>query len=1229
MMDPGLQLRLEALRPRIAKPYNRSRDFLRALQTRLVSEERDPKLELDQGLPRLHHIIMAFNSDGPSDPFLLGAPQELRIQSTSDSLTHPLLSSPQTPQHIRRPSSEQSIPDPLASSSVPKYVPYTPRQRVQLSTPTTSTSVQASAASASTPASTIPHGGATGKLQLQNLKAAAQAVGLSNGSVGWAMLEKFTGDASLGDWEQAWGLITTGKATLLLPAEPLSGQLDTSADFIKEHVVFCSGPSSSPAPVVTLSGLRGVIEGETLTFRSSIATSSNLFASLLNPTSRSSALISAPPLPHPLNSTQSSSYPTFAIPKYAPSLPFPPRNALSVPPPLPPRSNTNRMPTPSSSTTLASASARLNPFASLFGRTGSSTSTGSAPSPTVTISPPLPPPRSSSPQPSISSASSIPIGDSPTLKPDHFSISAFIISRPIKRKQVVKDVQRATRAQVKDALGSNGAGLPNWMVSRVVDFTSSILSKQMGDDDELADANAGGKSSNIDPVTGRPSKFASLSQRSPQRPDWALDLSTPTKTVETLQDFFSALEDDITNYWNAAGSPTVLGRQRGGVREGSLGDDDDGSLSQSQNSHDSRLSINENDPNDKQLKVRRASDAVEKVVCSLFYDKLFGPEGSDDKSHDQALASRVAALNMLDLTLEHLGVEIAENGMAGVEKVVQAVGRELQRLEDPLCRSPGEKVSVLVAAHNVVVHGLASLPPIRLKPDGEQVSPVDHDKTPVVPSFPHSTARSQPGGLNPAKDVDPPASEKRPSSGIEPTPATDLTLPVSPAKPKDSDTNSVISSTSATDLVREAMSTSVTDMSIATVVPDVLSNTPSRSQSPTPVSSDILLPILIYSVVKSNPPQLVSHVLYTQRYRHRSASGGEEGFCLINIMAVAEFLENVDMTALGLTETDRVSIADLDPIPIPADASVLAQPPTDNDNFPLRLRGRVEQQVGELAGSANKVLTGVVDSSFSALRGFLGHDAANAAAAASNTQAPSTAATTSPTTNSRQGFGLLRRGSGFSIASVAASLPAGLTRDRRNSSAVDQSGQQLMEVPSRPGSIRSQRLDEDSGEDETSEAQDESDEDSGDEEESDGEGDARSRKSDVRSIRSFGSMMSEAAKEERKPRKSLTDRLANVSARLTVNPASSPSRDGQGRKYSPPNSRRASLLVSPRLLINSLPEVASPIADRILPPANRFMECTIDDLKMSEIPMLLSEYRRMVEALKARDAFQDVVDLSH
>ena len=76
-------------------------------------------------------------------------------------------------------------------------------------------------------------------------------------------------------------------------------------------------------------------------------------------------------------------------------------------------------------------------------------------------------------------------------------------------------------------------------------------------------------------------------------------------------------------------------------------------------------------------------------------------------------------------------------------------------------------------------------------------------------------------------------------------------------------------------------------------------------KGPTPVSGDVLLPMIIFSVVKANPPHLVSNLLFTQRFRNQSI-GGEESYCSINLMAVADFLENVDLAALGLVDSDKV-----------------------------------------------------------------------------------------------------------------------------------------------------------------------------------------------------------------------------------------------------------------------------------------------------------------------------------
>ncbi|KAG2125125.1 hypothetical protein DEU56DRAFT_759451 [Suillus clintonianus] len=108
--------------------------------------------------------------------------------------------------------------------------------------------------------------------------------------------------------------------------------------------------------------------------------------------------------------------------------------------------------------------------------------------------------------------------------------------------------------------------------------------------------------------------------------------------------------------------------------------------------------------------------------------------------------------------------------------------------------------------------------------------------------------------------------------------------------------------------------------------------------------------------------------MFTQWYRNAAFAGGEERCCLINLTAVVEFLENVDLGAVGVGKgVGIVSTADLTPIPIVR----TTLPPDAPADAPGSPHGRVEQGVDAIAGSANKVMMGVVDSSFGVLRSFL------------------------------------------------------------------------------------------------------------------------------------------------------------------------------------------------------------------------------------------------------------------
>lgn len=126
----------------------------------------------------------------------------LRQQNAShESLTaHPLLSSsPST-------ATTSETKSAANESAVPRYVPYTPRQRpATTAQPTTGTSSQ--------PPTSIfgTQPGATPQLQLQNLKAVAQTISLPSGSVGWAICEKLCTEGDKQEWDDIWKALVQQK----------------------------------------------------------------------------------------------------------------------------------------------------------------------------------------------------------------------------------------------------------------------------------------------------------------------------------------------------------------------------------------------------------------------------------------------------------------------------------------------------------------------------------------------------------------------------------------------------------------------------------------------------------------------------------------------------------------------------------------------------------------------------------------------------------------------------------------------------------------------------------------------------------------------------------------------------------------------------------------------------------------------------------------------------------
>ena len=137
-----------------------------------------------------------------------------RIPSPSPSLTrealtaHPLLSPTPASASVdaAAPTSDTQDTSPQGT----RYATYTPRHRTA---PTTGTTLQSSLSVS--PQQQSGGSPAANKLQLMNLKAGAQSIGLETSSVGWEILEKLIAEHDNNpEWTDVWNVLIGGKVPI-------------------------------------------------------------------------------------------------------------------------------------------------------------------------------------------------------------------------------------------------------------------------------------------------------------------------------------------------------------------------------------------------------------------------------------------------------------------------------------------------------------------------------------------------------------------------------------------------------------------------------------------------------------------------------------------------------------------------------------------------------------------------------------------------------------------------------------------------------------------------------------------------------------------------------------------------------------------------------------------------------------------------------------------------------
>ena len=69
-------------------------------------------------------------------------------------------------------------------------------------------------------------------------------------------------------------------------------------------------------------------------------------------------------------------------------------------------------------------------------------------------------------------------------------------------------------------------------------------------------------------------------------------------------------------------------------------------------------------------------------------------------------------------------------------------------------------------------------------------------------------------------------------------------------------------------------------------------------------SADTFVPLLIYTVLRARPENLVSNVQYIWRFRNQDKLGGEAGYYMSSLMGVVTFIENLDRTNLTISDEE-------------------------------------------------------------------------------------------------------------------------------------------------------------------------------------------------------------------------------------------------------------------------------------------------------------------------------------
>ncbi|OZJ06006.1 hypothetical protein BZG36_01097 [Bifiguratus adelaidae] len=305
-----------------------------------------------------------------------------------------------------------------------------------------------------------------------------------------------------------------------------------------------------------------------------------------------------------------------------------------------------------------------------------------------------------------------------------------------------------------------------------------------------------------------------------------------------------------------------------------------------------------------ETQIQESMEWLEQYLCTELYDIMFYNQFSNDHFHDEALQTRIAAMQILNLTLEQLGVKIkSQEDAAFLNALCERYGVDLVRLDEQ--RDAKSKLALVVNLQKELMEELDNYAKARQKVSNRWFS---NDDISVEDGVPHL----EPDVSSPSHFSEEPAKLYSAADNFDSTQIPEY--PPLPSPTSSEEENGEKDPLEASIRTLESLERIATGRG---ALHDIQPSTRRDSMDTihSAISVDVLLPILIYLVIKYNPPKIISNLRFIQRFRRHKGVSGESAYCLTNLLAVVSFLESTTMANLGLS-TER-SYADVNDLSVP------------------------------------------------------------------------------------------------------------------------------------------------------------------------------------------------------------------------------------------------------------------------------------------------------------------------